>query len=74
MNEMVAVTWTDAYFEREDSGGPQDEYLCTTLGYVIERDARFLRIASEQTPGGWRCITGIPVIAIENEYTLGRVP
>ena len=74
MNEMVAVTWSDAFFDLDARESYPDDYRVTTLGYVLERGPLFLRVASERLPDGWRAITSIPVALIVDEYTLGRVP
>lgn len=53
------VSWRDAHFELEDSG-EQEDFIVETVGWV-EESGRWLRIESEQTPGGPRCITRVPV-------------
>ena len=73
MNEMVAVTWTDAYFSWEEQE-PVEDYPITTVGFVVQRGSRFLHLAAERMPSGWRAVTSIPLVLIENEYTLGRTP
>ena len=74
MNEMVAVTWTDAFFQLEDDGERPDEYTVTTLGYVVDRSAAFLRVAGEKTPDGWRAVTHIPRALVSDIIDLGQIP
>jgi len=71
MNEMVAVTWTDAY---QDDEATSHAFPVTTIGFVTERNAEWLSIAAEQVPdGGWRAVTHIPIGAVRTVKTLGML-
>ena len=68
--ELIVITWTDAHFEL-DEGEPREDFLVSTVGWVLSRGPRFVRIASERIPDGWRAITSIPVEVVRHCETLG---
>lgn len=69
MHEIVAITWTDAVFSLEEPD-TREEYLVTTVGYLLSGGARFVRVAGESTPDGYRAITDIPNEVIRDTRTL----
>jgi len=60
---MVVVTWEDSYFDL-DEPNMRSEYLMTTMGYLIEEGDRWVRIASESSPDGYRAVTHIPRVVV----------
>ena len=70
MNEMVAVTWVDAYLDDE---ALSHLYVLTTIGFVTERSTEWLSVAAEQLPDGWRAVTHIPIGAVRTVKTLGTL-
>lgn len=74
---MVLVTWRDAWFDF-DEPDPQDarqDYLVSTVGFVVRETSRFLSVAQEVLPGGdgFRAVTHIPVAVIEKVTPLEEV-
>ena len=68
MNErLVLVRWHDAWFDVDHEAEPRTDYLVETVGYRIAADDRYLHVAAERLPDGegWRAITHIPVVVIE---------
>ena len=72
MHELVAVTWTDAVFSL-DEPEIRDAFLVTTVGYLLSSGPRFVRVAGEQTPDGFRAVTDIPVEVVRDTRTLEAV-
>lgn len=70
---MVAIVWEDAHFDFDDPFEYPQEYLMTTIGYVIERGPKWVRIAGEHGPDGYRAVTHIPVNAVKDCKTLMAV-
>ena len=66
---LVLVTWRDAFFDFERDAGTLDraDYLVRTVGFLLERGPRFLRLAQEVLPDGegFRAVTHVPVTVIE---------
>jgi hypothetical protein len=61
-NEMVAVTWTDAWFDLDPPAEHREEFPVTTVGFLIEQNEKWISVAAEQLPdNAWRAITHIPV-------------
>ena len=57
------MRWDDASFGQQDDD--DDEYIVETLGWLIRRTSRSIRIAGERLPDGaeerWRGVTRIPI-------------
>jgi hypothetical protein len=71
---MIAVTWRDCWFDFErPAEGWRDDYLVTTVGYVVREDEHVLSLAQELLldGDGFRAITHIPVGAIVSRVHLG---
>lgn len=66
---LVLVTWRDAFFDFERDAGTLDraDYLVRTVGFLLERGPRFLRLAQEVLPDdeGFRAVTHVPVTVVE---------
>lgn len=60
---IVAVVWTDAYFEVDEESDDNFDYCVTTYGVILGYHGKFLKLASEVLPNGegFRAITHIPV-------------
>lgn len=60
---LVLVRWDDASFAQRDDD--DDDYIVETVGWLIRRTSRSIRIAGERLPGGsserWRGVTRIPI-------------
>ena len=71
---LVLVTWRDAFFDFERDAGASDrpDYLVRTVGFLLERGPRFLRLAQEVLPDGegFRAVTHVPVTVVERLETL----
>jgi hypothetical protein len=71
---LVLVTWRDAFFDFERSAGSPDrtDYLVHTVGFLLERGPRFVRLAQEVLPDGegFRAVTHVPVTVVERLETL----
>lgn len=57
---VVCVEWDDAWFEVDDSGNRPAEYDCKTVGFLLEENEKWVRLAGELIPGGHRAVTHIP--------------
>jgi len=73
----VIVTWRDAYFDFERSGGidERDDYLVETMGWADPSEAGpFLSIVAERLPSedGERAVTHIPVESVVRVYELSQ--
>lgn len=68
-HQLVLVTWRDAFFDFERGAGQDDraDYLVHTVGFLLERGPRFLRLAQEVLPDGdgFRAVTHVPVSVVE---------
>jgi hypothetical protein len=66
---LVLVTWRDAFFDFERDAGTPDrvDYLVRTVGFLLERGPRFLRLAQEVLPDGegFRAVTHVPLSVVE---------
>lgn len=64
MPDLVVVTWRDAWFDfdQPDPEEIRDDYLVTTVGYVVRNGPRFVSLAQEILPDGdgYRAVTHIP--------------
>lgn len=72
VGDIVLVLWRDAYFDfkLEDTSGIKEDYMASTVGWVLAIGPKFLSIAQERLPedDGWRGVTHLPlegVLAIE---------
>lgn len=72
MNELVAVTWTDAAWSM-DEVEVREDYRVTTIGYLLASGPRFVRVAGELTPDGFRAITDIPAEVVRATQHLQAV-
>jgi hypothetical protein len=62
MDALELVVWRDAHSWMDEPDEYPDDYLASTVGYVVEEEAGvFLRVIGEVTPEGPRAITRIPV-------------
>lgn len=72
------VTWRDAWFEfdQPDSEETRDDYIVSTVGFVIDDGRLFLRIAQETLPGddGYRAVTNIPQAMVLSRQLLAPWP
>jgi hypothetical protein len=69
-HRLVVVTWRDAWFDF-DEPEPEDareDYLVTTVGFLVREGPRFVSVAQEILPygDGFRAVTHIPVGVIES--------
>lgn len=73
MNEVILVRWHDAWFDVDHEAEQRDDYLVETVGFRIAVDDRYLHVAAERLPDGegWRAITHIPVVVIDEVVELG---
>jgi hypothetical protein len=66
---LVLVTWRDAFFdfETDDASPERVDYLVRTVGFLLARGPRFLRLAQEVLPDGdgFRAVTHVPVSVVE---------
>ena len=66
---LVLVTWRDAFFDFERAPDDDDrpDYLVRTVGFLLERGPRFVRLAQELLPDGdgFRAVTHVPVSVVE---------
>jgi hypothetical protein len=67
---LVRVTWRDAFAERDEGEYDGEDYLCHTVGYLLTPTEKFVRVAQEQTPAGYRGVTHIPPSLIEGREVL----
>jgi hypothetical protein len=71
---LVLVTWRDAWFDFEEPDGaePREDYLVSTVGFVVREGPRFLSVAQEVLPDGDGCraVTHIPLSVIESVVPL----
>ena len=70
---MVRITWRDAYFDLDETTQRED-FIVTTMGYLVPGLPRFVHIASEKTPEGFRAMTHIPVENIIDREVLWTAP
>jgi hypothetical protein len=66
---LVLVTWRDAWFDFEEAD-PEDareDYLVSTVGFLVRQGPRFVSVAQEVLPDGdgFRAVTHIPVAVVE---------
>jgi len=73
---IILVRWHDAWFDVDHEAEPRTDYLVETVGYEIGADDRYLHVAAERLPDGegWRAITHIPVVCIEEIVRLEPLP
>jgi hypothetical protein len=73
LTPLVLVRWHDAWFDVDHEAEPRADYLVETVGYRIGADDRYLHVAAERLPDGegWRAITHIPVVVIDEVVELG---
>jgi hypothetical protein len=76
---IVLVTWRDAFFDFEGDGETLDraDYLVRTVGFLVARGPRFIRVAQEVLPDGegYRAVTHVPVSVVEHvEHLLAGDP
>lgn len=73
---LVLVTWRDAYFDLDvaERGGARDDYVVTTVGFLITESPLYVSIAAERLPEGegWRAVTHIPRSVIQDVIELER--
>lgn len=69
---VLEVRWRDAHYALDDE--PVGAYVVTTVGWEVRRTRRWLTLACEQTPDGWRGYTRIPCETIEAVRVLGGPP
>lgn len=66
---LVLVTWRDAFFDFEGDATSlgRGDYLVRTVGFLLERGPRFLRLAQEVLPDGegFRAVTHVPLPVVE---------
>jgi hypothetical protein len=74
--DAIRVLWRDAYFDFDGDGASRDDYLVTSLGFLVEVGESFLTIAAEVLPDGdgYRAITHIPRSVIEEIAHLSPAP
>jgi hypothetical protein len=67
---LILVQWHDAWFDVDITTETErrTDYLVDTVGYRIALDDRYLHLAQERLPDdeGWRAVTHIPIVVIEN--------
>ena len=70
--ELWLVVWRDAWFDFDDPEEHRDDYLVSTVGYIVRENDRFLSIAQEVLPDGdgYRAVTHIPVHIIKERHLL----
>jgi hypothetical protein len=58
---IVLVTWRDAWFTLDEEP-PRADYQVRTVGWVVDTDDIWIRVAAEKLPDddGYRAITSIP--------------
>ena len=69
MNDIVEITWRDAWFDTDAPAEWREDYLVTTVGYLV-RDSHIVSVAAEQTPDGFRAITHIPLTLVKERRIL----
>ena len=69
MTEIVEVTWRDAWFDTDAPTEWREDYLVTTVGYLV-RDTHIVSVAAEQTPDGFRAVTHIPLTLVKERKIL----
>ena len=69
---IVEVIWRDAYFIFDSKEASFDDYLVTTVGYLIDVDnTGWYSLAMEILPDGeQRAITKIPVETVQSITTV----
>lgn len=72
----MLIRWQDSWFDfdLERTDCRSDDYLVTTVGFLIAEDPRFVSVAAELLPDGdgFRAVTHIPRMLIEERYELDR--
>jgi hypothetical protein len=67
---LVLVTWRDAFFDFEGDAITLErpDYLVRTVGFLVARGPRFLRLAQEVLPDGegFRAVTHVPLPVVEH--------
>lgn len=74
--DAIRVLWRDAYFDFDGDGASRDDYLVTSVGFLVNDGERFLTIAAEVLPDGdgYRAISHIPRRVIEGITHLKPAP
>ena len=55
------------------SADETEEYTCTTLGYIVSQNDRWIAVAGEVTPEGFRAVSHIPMMLVHRISPLGKV-
>jgi hypothetical protein len=73
--DLVIVRWRDAWFDFDEPDELQDEYIVSTVGYLVRPGPRFVTVAQELLPhgDGHRALTHIPLAVVETVAVLEEI-
>jgi len=64
---LVLVTWRDAWLDTDEpSSGYREDYMVSTVGWLVREDEHIVSVASELLPvgEGVRAVTHIPATSV----------
>ena len=68
---IVEIIWRDAYFQFDSKEASFDDYLVTTVGYLLDMLNGWYSLAAEILPDGeQRAITKIPIETVQSITTV----
>lgn len=72
---VVEIIWRDAYSVRDEEDQYED-YVVTTVGFLIGEDETWTRVAPELLPhgDGYRDVTCIPTAQVLERHVIKPVP
>lgn len=69
MHELKRVRWRDAFFVLDETD--QEDCIVETVGWVLQDGPTYITLAGEKLPDGWRAITHVPAVLVQDVTTLG---
>lgn len=72
-DELKRVTWRDAFYDYDLEGELTEDFIVETVGWVLRSGPKFISVASEKLPEGWRAVTHIPVELVQKVASLGTL-